>query len=114
MYKQIIVIRNDLKISKGKLIAQCCHAAISAVKKTTGRKFIIWDRSGQKKVILKAKNLDELLKLKNKCRKLKITHALISDAGLTELKPGTITAMAIGPEKEAKMDKVTGSLPLLK
>lgn len=114
MYKQVIVIRTDLKMSRGKLIAQCCHAAISAVKKTSKKDFIAWDRNGQKKVILKVKNLDEMEKLKEKCGKLKITYAMIADAGLTELKPGTITAMAVGPDVENKIDKITGSLPLLK
>jgi len=114
MQKQVIVVRDDLEMSEGKLIAQCCHAAVSAVRKAKKEKFIAWDRGGQKKVVLRVKGLDEMLKLKNKCNKLRINHALVADAGLTELKPGTITAMAIGPDDEKKIDKVTGSLPLLK
>jgi PTH2 family peptidyl-tRNA hydrolase len=114
MYKQVIIVRDDIAMSVGKTIAQCCHAAVSAVKKTKKEKFIVWDRHGQKKVVLKVKSLGEMIKIKNKCNKLRITHAMISDAGLTELTPGIITAMAIGPDDEKKIDKVTGSLPLLK
>jgi peptidyl-tRNA hydrolase len=76
------------------------------MKKTKKEKFIAWDRHGQKKVVLKAKNLDEMMKIKDKCNKLRITHVMISDAGLTELTPGTITAMAIGPDDEKKIDNL--------
>ena len=71
-----------------------------------------WSDEGQKKVVLAA-GLDEIRKLEEKCRKLKLPHALIYDAGLTELKPGTLTALGIGPDKDENVNKITGSLPLL-
>ncbi|MEM7819426.1 MAG: peptidyl-tRNA hydrolase Pth2 [Candidatus Aenigmatarchaeota archaeon] len=114
MYKQVIVVRSDLKMSRGKLIAQCCHASVSVLNKINKKILDIWEKSGQKKIVVKVKNIDEMIKLKNKCNKLNIPYSIISDAGLTELTPGTITVMGIGPEEEKKIDKVTGSLPLLK
>lgn len=114
MYKQVIVVRSDLKLSKGKTAAQCAHASLEAYKKADKKIIEMWNMEGEKKVILKAKNLKELLLLKEKCELLKMPHALISDAGLTETKPGTITALGIGPHKDEIINKVTGSLPLLK
>ncbi len=112
--KQVIVVRSDVKMSKGKLAAQCSHASVSAVLKTNKATLNKWEMEGQKKVVLKARTLDELLVLREKCRKNGLIHAIISDAGRTELTPGTITTLGIGPDDEKKIDKVTGSLPLLK
>ncbi len=112
--KQVIVIRSDIKMGKGKLAAQCCHASVSSVLKTNKTKIKKWELEGQKKVVLKARSLEELTALKRKCDRLGLTSSIVSDAGRTELAAGTITALAIGPDDEKKIDKVTGSLPLLK
>ena len=112
--KQVIVVRADLKLSKGKLAAQCSHASYTAAKKTKNSIREVWEKEGQKKVILKAKDLSELIGLKEKCSALKLSCALISDAGLTEIESGTITCLGIGPDDDKKINKVTGSLPLLK
>jgi len=114
MYKQVIVIRSDLELSKGKLASHAAHASISAYKKAKPEAKKRWENEGQKKVVLMAKNLDELKKIKAKCDELKIPNTLIKDAGLTEIEPGTTTALGIGPDDEKKIDKVTGSLPLVK
>ena len=114
MYKQVIVIRDDLKLSQGKLAAQSAHASHAVARSVKKEIVKSWIASGEKKIILKAKNLDELRNLEEKCRKLKLPCALISDAGLTEVRKGTITALGIGPDDDKKIDKVTGSLPLMK
>lgn len=113
-YKQVIVIRSDLKMSKGKVAAQASHAAVDASHKADKKILTEWKKEGQKKVILKVKSEAELLALEEKCKKLKLVCSLISDAGRTELEPGTITALGIGPDSEEKINKVTGSLPLMK
>ena len=112
--KQAVVLRGDIKMSCGKAAAQACHASVSAVLKSDSRTVRRWELAGQKKVMLKAKSAQELLEMKKKCGKMKLACALITDAGRTELAPGTITALGIGPEDEKKVDKVTGSLPLLR
>ena len=112
MYKQVIVIRCDLKMSVGKLVSQSCHASYSVIKKVSKKKLEKWEKQGQKKIILKT-DLQGIKSLEKKCKKLKIKYSLITDAGLTELIPGTITAIGIGPDEGENIDKVTGSLPLL-
>lgn len=114
MYKQVIVVRHDLKMSKGKLATQVAHASLSSALKISKKILNTWTEKGQKKIVLRANGLEELLKLKEKCKKLAIPHYLITDAGLTEFKNPTITALGIGPYDEKRIDKITGSLPLLK
>lgn len=113
-YKQVIVVRSDLMMSAAKLAVQVAHASFSSAM-TAGKKIVsAWEKSGQKKVVLVVKDKKSLLALESKCRELKLSCALISDAGLTELKSGTITCIGIGPDEEKKINKVTGSLPLMK
>ncbi len=113
--KQVIVLRTDLEISAGKLIVQACHASCSSLLKAEKTEIIDkWVREGSKKVILQVKSEEELKKLYFKALRLGLPCYLVQDAGLTELKPGTITALGIGPESSSLIDKVTGSIPLLK
>lgn len=115
-YKQVIVFRTDLKMSKGKIAAQAGHAAVSAAeeaRKNYKDWFEAWLNEGQCKVILKVKSVEELLELKKKAKELGLPNALIADRGLTEIPPGTITCLGIGPAPAEKVDEITGKLPLL-
>ncbi|RLG17515.1 peptidyl-tRNA hydrolase [Nanoarchaeota archaeon] len=117
MFKQVIVVRGDLKMSKGKMAAQVAHGSLSASIKVMNLKpswFRIWNQEGQKKVVLVAKDLKELEKLEKKAREKKLYVEFVVDRGLTEVEPGTVTCLVIGPGPEELIDKVTGSLPLLK
>jgi PTH2 family peptidyl-tRNA hydrolase len=112
--KQVIVLRTDLHMSTGKLTVQACHASVAAVLRAKTDDVEHWNGEGQTKIALAVVSLAELEGLKNRCEALGILHALISDAGRTELVPGTITALAIGPADDALVDRVTGSTPTLK
>lgn len=115
-FKQCLVVREDLKMSIGKTCAQVAHAAVLAAEETRMLKpewFKGWFEEGQKKVVLKASSLEELIGLKELAFKEGIPACLISDMGLTELPPDTITCLGIGPAPEGLMDKVTGELSLL-
>ncbi|NOY11649.1 MAG: peptidyl-tRNA hydrolase [Archaeoglobi archaeon] len=113
-YKQVIVVREDLKLSRGKLAVQVAHAAIIGYEAADSRTREKWKMEGQKKIVLRVKNLEELMRVFEQARKAGLPSGYVKDAGLTEIPPGTITAVVIGPEKEEKIDKITGSLPLLK
>jgi peptidyl-tRNA hydrolase, PTH2 family len=115
-YKQVILIRTDLKMSKGKACAQCSHAAVEAAlisKKKNRLTFSAWRLSGMKKVVLKVSSQKELYQYAQQAKEQGLTTSIIADAGMTELKPGTVTACAIGPDKDAKIDQVTGKLQTL-
>lgn len=112
-YKQVILVRTDLKLPKGKLAAQSAHASLEAAMKSQRDTVEGWRNEGGKKVVLKVDNLEELKKYKAAADKEKLTTALITDAGHTTLEPGTVTCLGIGPDKEGKIDKVTGQLKIL-
>ena len=114
--KQVIVVRTDLKMSVGKTCSQVAHASLFSALKCKKRHPIIfskWISEGAKKIIVKANSLEELKGLKSKADKMKIPNELIRDAGYTEIPPGSITALGIGPWKDEEIDKITGNLELL-
>jgi len=115
-YKQTIVIRTDIHMSVGKLVSQACHASLEAALKAMKAHpdvFEAWLREGAKKVVLRVESLEDLLNLREEADRLGIPNALIRDRGLTELPPGTITALAVGPAESSLVDRVTGRLRLL-
>jgi PTH2 family peptidyl-tRNA hydrolase len=115
-YKQVIAFRSDLKMSKGKIAAQAGHAAVSAAeeaRKHSKEWWKAWIKEGQCKIAVEVKSEKELLELEKQARELALPCALIIDRGLTEVPPGTITCLGIGPAPVEKIDKITGMLPLL-
>jgi PTH2 family peptidyl-tRNA hydrolase len=112
-YKQCIVIREDLKLSRGKIAAQVAHASVSAMRDAGENDVKKWIHEGQKKVILKVPGEKDLFKLKSEAELYGLSASLIRDAGLTEIPPNTVTALGIGPAKTDEMDRVTGNLKLL-
>lgn len=108
--KQVILVRNDIKMSKGKACAQVAHAAVEAVLKADNSNLSQWRKTGMKKITLKVDSEKELYKYLQIAKDDGLTTALIKDAGHTELTPGTITCLAIGPNDEDKIDSITGNL----
>ncbi len=113
MLKQVIIVRRDLKLSPGKLAVQVAHASLEAYRRSGHKNRKAWEETGAKKVVVKVPDLKSLLETQEKARKLKLPHALIKDAGKTEIPEGTITALGIGPCPEKEMDRVTRDLKLL-
>ncbi|UXD21921.1 peptidyl-tRNA hydrolase [Ignicoccus pacificus DSM 13166] len=114
--KQVIVVRTDLKMGKGKLAAQVAHASCEAVFEAMRKKpswVEQWRLSGQKKIVLKVNTELELKEIYVKARSMGLPASMIADAGLTQLPPGTVTAVGIGPAPSSEIDKITGKLKLL-
>ena len=112
-YKQVILVINELKLPKGKMAAQCSHAAVEAVLRSTKSKVKKWRDTGSKKIVLKVKDKKELFIFKKLAEEYGFATAVITDAGKTTIAPGTTTCMAIGPDDEEKIDELTAKLKLM-
>jgi len=115
-YKQVLVFRQDLKLSKGKIAAQAGHAAVSAAQDAYTHHKKWWEEwlhEGQRKIAVKVPTEKELGGLEEGADEMGLPHALIIDRGLTEIPAGTITCLGIGPAPAEKIDRLTGKLPLL-
>ena len=115
-FKLVILMRSDLKMSKGKTAAQAAHAAVTcalASKKNNSRTFDRWMSEGQRKVVLKITSLKELYEFKAIADAQGLTNSLISDQGRTEIPAGSVTCLGIGPSTNAVLDKITGGLSML-
>ncbi len=114
-YKLVVVVRDDIKMSAGKLAAQVAHAAVICALEAKSRKprwFFEWYKEGQRKVVLRAEDMDQLRALRDRASRAGLPNALVTDAGLTELPPDTTTCLGIGPAPESDVDPITGALPL--
>ncbi len=127
--KQVILIRRDLKMRRGKEIAQGSHAAMDFIVKrilaslaahstkqvelSLSEDEIKWLTEGMAKVCLQINSEEELLKYHQKALDAGLPSHLILDSGRTEFggQP-TLTACAIGPAKTDLLDAVTGELSL--
>lgn len=112
-YKQVILIRDDLKLPKGKLAAQASHASVEAVLKADDSLLSKWRSNGQGKIVLKVKDEKELIQYFQQAKDEGLACSLITDAGRTVIAPGTKTAVAIGPDSDEKIDALTKDLKLM-
>ena len=115
-FKQVIVVRKDLRMGVGKIAAQVGHAAVLGVDES--KKFDnVWARrwlnEGQPKIVVKVDSLEELLQIKSKAEKFKMPLVIVQDRGLTQIPSGTVTCIGIGPAPSNIIDKVTSELKLL-
>ncbi len=114
--KQILIIRRDLKMRRGKEIAQAAHASVSAsiqAMNKTKAIFNSWMNTGYKKVTVHVQTEQELVDLYNKAIQANLTASLITDSGKTEFNNvPTKTVLAIGPDESDKIDLITKDLPL--
>lgn len=112
-YKLVLIVRKDLDMSCGKIAAQVAHAAVECVLKSDKRIVEKWMEEGAKKIVLKVNSLEELMRYYDLAVKEGLVVCLIRDAGLTEVEPGTITCIGIGPDEGERIDKITKNLKLL-
>ncbi len=112
-YKQVILVREDLKLPRGKLSIQVAHASLDAASKSDKKIVEKWKAQGGKKVALKVDDEKELFKYMSMAENEGLKVSLIKDAGHTVVEPGTITCLGIGPDLEEKIDKVTGKLKMV-
>lgn len=112
-YKMVLVVNQSLAMTKGKVVAQCCHACLGAFKKASKEATQIWGSQGQAKITLKGPDEDSLRHVAQQARKFKMPYYLVSDAGRTQVQAGSITVCAVGPAPASEIDEFTGHFKLL-
>lgn len=133
--KQMIIMRRDLKMRKGKIAAQASHATVEAVLKALKKEnrfdelreedgymtldtddvtpLTQWFKKGVAKICVYVDSEEELLALNKEAEDQGILTALIQDAGFTEFHGvPTYTCLALEPLYNEDADKITGQLPL--
>lgn len=136
--KQMLIVRRDLKMRKGKIAAQASHASVEAVLKAIAKEdrggqlrvtedgyayleapegqespLTDWFRYGMAKICVYVDSEEALLELDAKAKEAGVVTALILDAGMTEFHgEPTYTALAFEPLEADKADELTGGLPL--
>lgn len=114
--KMTLVVRTDLHMSSGKIASQCSHAAVACLIKAQKQKLEVvnaWIDLGQPKVVLRARSQAQIENLAKMASEQNVINSLIRDAGRTEVEPGTITALGIGPDTVKNVDSITRKLKLL-
>jgi len=119
--KQVIVMRRDLKMRRGKEIAQGSHASMAfLVNRLRGSTIVelreierTWFFAHQAKICVRVDSEAELLEVHQRAVAAGLESHLIRDAGHTEFGGvPTLTCCAIGPDDGEKIDAITGSLTL--
>lgn len=108
-----LIVRKDLSLSTGKTAVQCAHAAVActlAARKTQARLVERWSQSGSRKVCLQIEDLAGMRRLCGQAQSAGMVTHLVKDAGLTEVSPGEITVLGIGPAPRRSLDAICGDL----
>ncbi|KAL8864948.1 MAG: hypothetical protein Q9174_007152 [Haloplaca sp. 1 TL-2023] len=118
--KLVLVVRGDLGMGKGKIAAQCSHATLACYRALSNTFPLSlnpvlkqWERMGQAKVVVQAKNEEELETLQAQALSLGLCGQIIHDAGRTQIASGSATVLGVGPGPKSVVDQVTGKLKLL-
>ncbi|MDB2213918.1 aminoacyl-tRNA hydrolase [Mycobacteroides abscessus] len=113
--KQMIVMRKDLGMRAGKMVAQGAHASLAAtLEYLSDPRVEEWLQGSFTKVCVRVESEEELIGLWDKAIKAGIPNSLITDNGLTEFHGVlTTTCCAIGPATADQLAPITGELKLL-
>ncbi len=112
----VLVTRQDLQLSRGKLAAQCAHAAVEcalSAKRSDPRALDKYLKRGARKIVCKVPDIVALKQVHSRAKKAGLVCHLVTDAGHTEIPPGTETVVGIGPGPREQIDKITGQLSLM-
>lgn len=131
--KQVIVVRRDLNMRKGKIAAQVAHAAMKVwfdrmyecfdqsgpgykIDQKSGMtsEMVKWKEEAFTKVVVGVETEDEIYSLAEEAKEKNIPYAIMVDNGFTEFHGNkTTTCIAIGPGRSEDLDSITGELKLL-
>ncbi|ODV67835.1 peptidyl-tRNA hydrolase [Hyphopichia burtonii NRRL Y-1933] len=119
--RMTLVVRQDLKMGKGKAAAQCLHAALALYKKITNPESEAYNpemvnrweyANGQAKITLQVPNQEEMDTLFAQAMSLGVNCYIVHDAGRTQIAAGSATVLGLGPAPKLVLDEITLELKL--
>ncbi|ODQ68514.1 peptidyl-tRNA hydrolase, partial [Nadsonia fulvescens var. elongata DSM 6958] len=114
-FRMALVVRTDLKMEKGKIAAQCAHAAVQnfrQLQRLDPGLINAWEMTGQAKIALKCSSLNELELLAARATDLGVLACFVRDAGRTQVMAGEVTVLGLGPARREVLDRITKDLKL--
>lgn len=114
--KQVIAVRQDIQMNKGKTAAQVAHASGGCLENVNARHPIVdqWLKTGQAKAVVKCDDLSHLNRLQFLAAYHGVMYHIVTDSGKTVFNgEPTITCIAIGPDTVEQVDLITKELKLL-
>lgn len=118
-FKMIFVVNMDLNMGRGKQCAQVAHASLGLYlqiqesgSEEEKMRVQSWISMGQKKIVVRGNNLQHMKTIQEEASRANLPNFFVTDAGCTQIAPGSKTVLAIFGESE-QLDKITGSLRLL-
>lgn len=112
-YSCVILVRKDLHMSKGKIIAQSGHAIVQAILSISKEKLQHWRDNGEKIIVLQVPNLTTMEYTYTHSSRKNVFSHIVVDAGCTEVKPNTSTVCIVGPDTYSKIHTLTKQYKLL-
>lgn len=112
-FKQVIVIRKDVPMSLGKIVAQAVHAA-QCVEYAGNVRYDYHSGPGIKTIVTYVKSEDDMVGLCADCEAEGVPWGAQQDRGLNEIEAGTLTALSIGPAEESRINPITKRLQTVK
>lgn len=119
--RMTLIVRQDLKMGKGKAATQCSHATLALYKKMSNpnsraynpEMLRRWEYgNGQAKITLQVPSQHEMDLLFATAMSLNINSCIVHDAGRTQIAAGSATVLGLGPAPKSVMDQVTSELKL--
>ena len=111
-----VLVRQDVAMSPGKTAAQVAHAAVGCslkARKQATALFERWRSEHGRIVVLGVEGLHDLEFHRHEAEHHRLVHHTVTDAGRTELAPGTVTVLGIGPAQSSILDVLLGRLKAL-
>uniref|UniRef100_A0A7S2YD90 peptidyl-tRNA hydrolase n=1 Tax=Entomoneis paludosa TaxID=265537 RepID=A0A7S2YD90_9STRA len=115
-YKMVLCVNTSLSMGKGKIAAQCCHAAVGCYKranKTIPNAVKAWECTGCAKIAVKCPSEEEMDLICAKAMSKGIPVYLVEDAGRTQIAAGSRTVLGLGPAPVSVFEGVSDHLKLM-
>jgi peptidyl-tRNA hydrolase len=112
----VLCVNQELSMGKGKIAAQCCHAAVGCykrAKKQCPKALQAWEHTGCAKIALKCPTEEEIELIAVKAMERDIPCYLVEDAGRTQIAAGSRTVLGLGPAPAYVFEEITSHLKLM-